>query len=344
VATALDLSPSEVARPSAEERRELRRSLRAPLPSIPSRYFYDERGSRLFEQITRLPEYYLTRAEHVLLQRVAPEVARRAPAQELVELGSGASPKVRLLLDALRDAGFLRRALLVDISAEVLAESVRALTAAYPGLTVEGLVADFTRELGRLGPGRGRLIAFLGSTIGDLDPEREVPPFLARAARQLGPGDALLLGVDLAKDKATLEAAYNDSAGVTAAFNRNILDVLNARFGADFEPGNYEHVAFYDEARGWIEMRLRARRAARVQVKAAGLALALAAGDEIRTEISCKYTRESLQARLPGTGLALEAWLSDPEPRFALALLRRARSLRSRRPDRRSLPRPHVRA
>jgi L-histidine N-alpha-methyltransferase len=261
-----------------------------------------------------------------------------------VELGSGASPKVRLLLDALREAGGLRRAVLVDISAEVLAESVRALGAAYPDLAVEGLVADFTRDLARLGPPRNRLIAFLGSTIGNLDPEREVPPFLARAAAQLGPGDALLLGVDLAKDKETLEAAYNDAAGVTAAFNRNILHVINARFAADFEPEGFEHVAFYDQARGWVEMRLRARRAARVRVKDAGLVLALAAGDEIRTEISCKYTRESLESRLPGTGLLLEAWLSDPEPRFALALLRRPRSPRPRRPGRRSVPPPHVRA
>jgi L-histidine N-alpha-methyltransferase len=322
VATALDLNATRYETPSPAQVRELRRTLGAPLPAIPSRYFYDERGSRLFEAITRLPEYYLTRAEHTLLARVAPAIAERAPAAELVELGSGASPKVRLLVDALLAAGGLRRCVLVDISAEVLAESVRALSAAYGDLAVRGLVADFTRGLARLGPGRGRMVAFLGSTIGNLDPEREVTPFLARVARRLGAGGAFVLGVDLVKDRAVLEAAYNDAAGVTAEFNRNILRVVNARFDADFDPDDFEHVAFYDEARAWIEMRLRARRAVRARVARAGLTLALPPGGEIRTEISCKYTRASLEARLGGTGLAIEGWFSGPERLFALALLR----------------------
>ena len=326
MATALGLKTPRAEGASPTEIGDLRRALRAPLPSIPSRYFYDERGSRLFEEITRLPEYYLTSAEHALLVSVAGEIARRAPAAELVELGSGASPKVRLLIEALRGTGRLRRCVLVDISAEVLAESVRELSGAYPGVAVEGVVADFTRELRRLGPGGDRLVAFLGSTIGNLDPDREVSPFLARVARQLGPDDALLVGVDLVKDKAILEAAYNDAAGVTAEFNRNILHVVNARFDADFVPGEFEHVAFYDEARGWIEMRLRARRAVKVRVRKARVALALSRGDEIRTEISCKYTRAGLEGRLGGTGLRLEAWLSDPERLFALALLRRTGS------------------
>ena len=321
VATAVDLDAPRTDAASADEVRGLRRALSAALPAIPSRYFYDERGSRLFERITELPEYYLTRTEEALLARVAPEIARRAQAAELVELGSGASAKVRLLLDALA-AGPLRRCVLVDISAEVLAESARLLAADYPALAVRGVVADFARDLARLGPGRDRMIAFLGSTMGNLDPEREVPRFLARVARQLGPGGALVLGLDLVKDRRTLEAAYDDAAGVTAEFNRNILRVVNARFDADFVPEEFEHVAFYDEARAWVEMRLRARRAARVQVRRAGLTLHLMRGGEIRTEISCKYTRPALEARVRGTGLVLEDWFSDAGQPFALALLR----------------------
>lgn len=319
-----ELSSASRAAPTAEAE-ELRRALTgAPLPAIPSRYFYDERGSRLFEAITGLPEYYLTRAEHALLGSLAGEVARRAPAAELVELGSGASPKVRVLIDALAAAGRLRRCVLLDISGEVLRQSVRALAAAYPGLAVRGLVGDFVEDLDAIGPGGDRLVAFLGSTIGNLDPTREVPAFFARVARQLEPGDAFLLGVDLVKDKATLEAAYNDAAGVTAEFNRNILRVVNARFDADFDPADFEHVAFYDEARSWIEMRLRARRRVRARVRAAGLVFSLPRGGEIRTEISCKYTRRSLGARARGSGLAVEEWFTGRAPAFGLALMRPA--------------------
>jgi L-histidine N-alpha-methyltransferase len=306
-----------------DEAAELRAALTgSPLPSIPSKYFYDERGSRLFEAITALPEYYLTRAEHALLERIAGEVARLAPAAELVELGSGASAKVRLLVDALQATGRLRRLSLLDISEEVLRESVASLRAAYPELEVAGLVGDFVRDLAALGPGGGRFVAFLGSTIGNLDPEREVPAFFRGVARALMPGDAFLLGVDLVKDKARLEAAYNDAQGLTAEFNRNILRVVNRRFAADFDPDAFAHVAFYDEGHAWIEMRLRARRPMRVHVRAAATTLALACGAEIRTEISCKYTRESLAARARGTGLRVAEWFSDSEGLFALALLR----------------------
>jgi L-histidine N-alpha-methyltransferase len=184
------------------------------------------------------------------------------------------------------------------------------------------VVADFVRELHALGPGGDRLIAFLGSTIGNLHPDHEVPGFLTRVARQLAPGDAFLLGVDLVKDKATLEAAYNDDLGITAEFNRNILRVVNRRFGADFDPEAFAHVAFYDESRAWIEMRLRARRPMRVKVPAAGLALTLARGADIRTEISCKYTRAAVEARAARAGLAVERWFTGPERLFGLALLR----------------------
>ena len=302
---------------------ELRRALTsAPLPFIPSKYFYDERGSGLFEEITRLPEYYLTRAEQALLERVAGDLARRVPAAELVELGSGASPKVRLLIDALRGTGRLRRCVLLDISEDVLRSSIERLAADYPDVAFRGVVGDFLEDLGAIGPGGDRLLAFLGSTIGNLHPADEVPAFFARAARQLEPADAFLLGVDLVKDKARLEAAYNDAAGLTAEFNRNILRVVNRRFDADFDPADFDHVAFYDEAQDWIEMRLRARRAVRVRVRAARLTLALPRGGEIRTEISCKYTLRTLEARTRDTGLAVEEWLTDREALFALALMR----------------------
>jgi L-histidine N-alpha-methyltransferase len=310
--------------PAAAEAEELRRTLTAaPLPSIPSRYFYDERGSRLFEAITTLPEYYLTRVEHALLTRAAADVARSVPAGELVELGSGASPKVRLLLDALAGQGRLRRCLLLDISADALGRSVDALAAAYPAVAFGGVVGDFTADLEKIGPGGDRLIAFLGSTIGNLDPAREVPAFLARVARQLEPGDGFLLGVDLVKDRLTLEAAYNDAEGVTAEFNRNILRVVNRRFDADFDPSDFDHVAFYDRKRRWIEMRLRARRNVSARVRGAGLTLSLPRGAEIRTEISCKYTRRTLDALARGSGLLVERWLSGRERAFGLALLRR---------------------
>jgi L-histidine N-alpha-methyltransferase len=224
------------------------------------------------------------------------------------------------MIDAL--AGTLRRCVLLDINEELLRRSVDALADAYPRLAVQGIAGDFLRDLGEIGPGGDRLLAFLGSTIGNLHPSDEVPGFLARVARHLSPEGTFLLGLDLVKDKARLEAAYNDAAGLTAEFNRNILRVLNARFGADFEPADFEHVAFYDEREAWIEMRLRARRRLRARVPAAGVTLELAKGDEIRTEISCKYTRESLLARATGAGLALEAWFSDPDRLFALALMR----------------------
>ena len=302
---------------------EVRAGLTARPRSLPSKYFYDDRGSRLFEDITRLPEYYLTRTEERLLAGIAADVVARVRPTELVELGSGAGRKVRLLLAAMARAGLLERCVLMDINASFLSNASQALAADFPGLKVHGLVGDFVDDLGLLGPGGGRLAAFFASTIGNLHPA-EVPAFLARVAEHLAPADAFLVGVDLVKDVAHLEAAYNDAAGVTAEFNRNILRVMNDRLGADFDPEAFEHVAFYDQAHAWIEMRLRSRKLQRVRIPAARLDLAFEAGEEIRTEISCKYTRESFAALLPGTGLALERWYTDPENLFALALLGRA--------------------
>jgi len=302
---------------------EVRTGLLAqPLPSLPSKYFYDDRGSALFDEITRLPEYYQSRTEQAILEAIADEVIALARPRELVELGSGVGRKVRLLLDAMKSRGLLERCVLLDISERFLTDSVACLDADYPGLDVRGVVGDFLDDLPALGPGGGRMALFLAGTIGNLHPD-EVPPFLRAMTGQLAPGDSFLVGLDLVKDEARLHAAYNDAAGVTAEFNRNILRAVNDGVGADFDPEGFEHVAFYDRANAWIEMRLRARREMRVRVPRAGLDLTYRPGDQIRTEISCKYTLESFSARLPGTGLRLASWHTDPEGLFASALLRR---------------------
>lgn len=296
--------------------------LSRPLPSLPSKYFYDDHGSELFEEITRQPEYYQTRTEEAILETIADEVIERAHPRELCELGSGVGRKVRLLLDAMRSRGLLDRCVLLDISEGFLVDSARQLDTDYPALEVRGIVGDFLEDLPALGPGGGRLALFLAGTLGNLHPDT-VPSFLRAMARQLAPGDAFLAGLDVVKDEARLHAAYNDAAGVTAAFNRNVLSVVNAGLGADFDPEHFEHVAFYDRKRAWIEMRLRATRTMRVRVPAADLELCFNSGDEIRTELSCKYTRESFRARLAGTGLEIEEWFTDPEELFASVLLRR---------------------
>jgi L-histidine N-alpha-methyltransferase len=230
--------------------------------------------------------------------------------------------KVRLLLEAMARRGLLERCVLLDISEGFLVESARTLDSEYPDLEVRGIVGDFLEDLPALGPGGGRMALFLAGTIGNLHPER-VPAFLREMARQLEPSDSFLVGFDLVKDEARLHAAYNDSAGVTAEFNRNILRVVNAHLGADFDPDAFEHVAFYDRKNTWIEMRLRAARDMRVSIPEADLRLELRRGNEVRTELSCKYTRTSVEERLGGTGLRVEGWHTDSEDLFACALLRR---------------------
>ena len=302
---------------------EVREGLsRRPLPELPCKYFYDERGSELFERITGLPEYYPTRTETAILEAHAAEVVNAVAPRELAELGSGAGHKIRLFLDAMRSRRSLESVVLLEISEGYLRDSVDRLQADYPEARVAGIVGDFLHDLPALGPGGGRLLLFLAGTLGNLHPD-DVPAFFRASAAVLAPGDGFLVGVDLVKDPARLHAAYNDSAGVTAEFNLNILRVLNDRLGADLDPAAFEHVAFYDAERRWIEMRLRARRPVKASVPGAGVEIALAAGEEIRTELSCKYTRETLSSRLAGTGLLLERWTTDSEDLFASALLRR---------------------
>jgi L-histidine Nalpha-methyltransferase len=308
--------------------------LTATPKSLPPKWFYDAQGSALFEKITELPEYYPTRTERAILRAVAPEVAALTGATTLVELGSGSSEKTRLLLSALRDAGTLRGYVPVDVSESALAAAGDALAAEYPGLAVHAVVADFENYLGvpsgdsvagngaraegdaAAGP---RLVAFLGSTIGNMVPaERGV--FLRRVRARMRPGDAFLLGTDLVKDPAVLVAAYDDSAGVTAAFNKNVLAVLNAELGADFDLDAFEHVAVWDAEREWIEMRLRAASAQSVLVRDLGLTVEFAAGEEMRTEVSAKFREAGVAAELAAAGLAVRSWWTDPGGQFGLSL------------------------
>jgi L-histidine Nalpha-methyltransferase len=303
---------------------DVRASLLAPTPHLPSKYLYDDRGSRLFEEITRTPEYYQTRTEEEILRACAYNVVARVAPQELVELGGGVSSKARVLLDAMKRAGSLRRCVLFDIHRGSVESALAQVGREYPGVAARGLVGDFLGDLTALGPGGRRLIAFLGGTIGNLHPDEDLPGFLQRLRGQMADGDGLLVGLDLVKDPAEIERAYNDAQGVTAAFNLNVLDVMNRRLHADFDPRAFSHVAFYDERRARIEMRVRSKRAQVVDVPGADVTLHFDEGDELRTEISCKYTRASFARRLPAAGLRLDAWYTDPRGLFGLALLRPA--------------------
>jgi L-histidine N-alpha-methyltransferase len=298
--------------------------LTRPLKEIPPKHFYDARGAELFDRITELPEYYPTRAERAILEARATELVAETRAVELVELGAGTATKTRVLLDAMHAAGQLERYLPVDVAEDMLRETAAGLVEEYPGLRVHGVVGDFERHLDRVQRAEGpRLVAFLGGTIGNFPPGSR-RRFLRAISRLLQPGDHLLLGTDLVKDPAVLEAAYNDSEGVTAEFNRNVLLVMNRDLDGDFDPERFEHVAFYDRRRQWIEMRLRATEAHDVTLRALDLTVSFEAREEMRTEISAKFTRARVSADLGAAGMQLAHWYTDPEDRFALSLARLA--------------------
>jgi L-histidine N-alpha-methyltransferase len=297
---------------------DVRRGFARPLKELPAKYFYDERGSELFDRITSLPEYYPTRCEREILNRHAPAIIERSGADELVELGSGTASKTRALLYAMAGQGRLERYVPFDVDESVVQSSASELVETYPGLHVHGVVGDFGRDLGLIPDGDRRLFAFLGGTIGNLYPDQRAA-FLARLREVMSPNDRLVIGTDLVKDRSVLEAAYNDSAGVTAEFNRNVLRVINAGLGANFDPQAYEHVAFFDEANSWIEMRLRANGAQAVRIDGAGLELRFADGEEIRTEISAKFTRDAVAGELDAAGLALDDFFTDDGGLFGLA-------------------------
>jgi len=312
------LSPDHAARAL---RADARAGLTAQPKWLPPKWFYDARGSALFEEITRLPEYYPTRAEAEILRERAADIAARTAAHSLVELGSGSSEKTRWLLSALADHGTLRDFVPLDVSESALREAVTAIVADYPRLRVHGVVGDFTEHLTGL-PGQApRLVAFLGGTIGNLLPA-ERAEFLGSVRSVLDDGEWLLLGTDLVKAPETLVRAYDDSAGVTAAFNRNVLEVLNRELDADFDLESFSHVACWNPEQEWVEMRLRAQHEMDVAVPGIDAKVHFDRGEELRTEVSAKFRRERVGAELAQAGFALDAWWTDTEERFALSLAR----------------------
>ncbi|WP_326818281.1 L-histidine N(alpha)-methyltransferase [Streptomyces sp. NBC_01762] len=284
--------------------------------TLPPKWFYDAHGSELFEEITRLPEYYPTRAEREILVARAPEIAAASGAKTLIELGSGSSEKTRHLLDALPG---LHSYVPVDVSESALRGAAEALLVERPDLSVHALIADFTGELVLPDTPGPRLVAFLGGTIGNLLPD-ERAVFLKSVRSLLSPGDALLLGTDLVKDEEVLVAAYDDAAGVTAAFNKNVLTVVDRELGADFHPADFDHVALWDRRQEWIEMRLRARRALAVKIPGLDLVVPFEAGEDMRTEVSAKFRKEGIRGELATAGLRLTQWWTDSADRFALSL------------------------
>jgi L-histidine Nalpha-methyltransferase len=294
--------------------------LTRPFKELPPKHLYDTEGSELFEEICRQPEYYPTRTERAILAASAAAIVEATGASELVELGSGVPSKTRLLLDAIRDAGTLDRYIPFDVSEAVLRASAEQLVDDYPGMRVHGVLGDFERHLDAIPDADGpRIVVFLGGTLGNFLPGAR-RRFLRDLSRGLRPQDRLLLGTDLVKDPHVIERAYNDAAGVTAAFNRNVLRVLNRELGADFDIDAFEHVAFYDRQQEWIEMRLRAFSPQVVTIPDLDLTVRFGHREELRTEISAKFTRARLAADLAAAGLALESMLTDPGERFALAL------------------------
>ncbi len=298
---------------------DVRKGLTKNPKELPPKYFYDAQGVKLFEQICELPEYYLTRTERTLLEKIADEIVRACRPTTLIEFGPGNASKTRILLDAMARSDLLDCYVPIDVSEELIRQIAVQLGNDYTGLSIHGVIGDFERPI-KLPPARGRrLIVFLGSTIGNLTPAGAVA-FLRNVAGLLTPNDRFLLGTDLVKDINTIERAYNDTVGVTAAFNRNILSVINQNLGADFDLDRFEHLAFYNTEEARIEMHLVAREAHRVRIEALNLSVDFAQGESVRTEISCKYTRVMVDRMLHEAGLRLLRWETDDEHLFALSL------------------------
>jgi L-histidine N-alpha-methyltransferase len=300
-------------------RRDVREGLTETPKSLPPKWFYDSVGSDLFDQITRLPEYYPTRAEAQILRARSAEIAAASGADTLVELGSGTSEKTRMLLDALRDSGALRRFIPFDVDASVLKAAGSAIGREYPAIEIDAVCGDFEEHLGKIPRVGRRLVVFLGSTIGNLTPGPRAD-FLSTLADTLQPGDSLLLGTDLVKDIGRLVRAYDDSAGVTAQFNRNVLAVVNRELDADFDLDAFEHVAKWNADEERIEMWLRASTAQRVRVAGLDLTVDFAAGEEMLTEVSCKFRTDGVEAELAAAGLRRTHWWTDPAGDFGLSL------------------------
>jgi L-histidine N-alpha-methyltransferase len=298
---------------------EVAAGLSAPQKELPPKYFYDHRGSELFEEITRLPEYYPTRTERALLKAWMPELISQLGTRSLIELGAGSAEKSRLILSAMRKAGTASLYVPIDVSASFLNQTASRLRREYPGLAVEPVVADIAEELERPpGVAHPALYAFLGGTIGNFYPPAAIR-LLGRIRTAMESSDRLLLGVDLRKDVSRIEAAYNDSQGVTAAFNRNMLLVLNHELGSDFDPTRFEHLAFYEPRTHRIEMHLVSTAAQEVRIPGIGI-VSFSAGETIRTEISCKHDRGSVAELFAAAGLRIEIWKPDPEDLFALVV------------------------
>jgi L-histidine Nalpha-methyltransferase len=300
---------------------DVREGLSCPFKELPPKYFYDERGSELFERITELPEYYPTRAERAILDARAGEIAEATGARTLIELGSGSAAKTRCLLDAMQGAGRLEAYVPVDISEEITRRTAESLVDEYPGLRVHGVVCDYETHLERIPRKEGAIIAFLGGTIGNFRPAPR-RSFLARIATLMYPGDRFLLGTDLVKDRSRLEAAYDDAGGVTAEFNKNVLNVLNREFEGDFDPDSFEHVAFFDSDNSWIDIRLRSLREQFIDLRALDMRVHFARNEEMRTEISTKFTPERLEEVYADAGLQMTDIWTDPDGLYALSLAR----------------------
>jgi L-histidine N-alpha-methyltransferase len=300
-------------------RRDVYDGLQSTPKSLPPKWFYDSVGSELFDQITRLPEYYPTRAEAEILRARSAEIASASEADTLVELGSGTSEKTRMLLDALHNRASLRRFVPFDVDASILSSTATAIQHEYPNIEIKAVCGDFEEHLTEIPRGGRRLFVFLGSTIGNLTPAPRAE-FLADLSEVMRPGDSLLLGTDLVKDTERLVRAYDDAGGVTARFNRNVLAVINRELDADFDVEGYQHVARWNTEEERIEMWLRTDRRQRVRVGALELTVDFAAGEEMLTEVSCKFHPNGVSAELTDAGLRPIRWWTDSAGDFGLSL------------------------